>query len=174
LGADLESKVRRVVTPPGVPEIGIRRLPLSEGCFAVDVLVVLPRDGQAKQGFPDKEADITLPFVSTIRFGDWVTTAAGASDFRGDWKSPIHLGELSLVAVDARVNPYIWLGSEIEAQTEWTLVRLDAAAERAGTHLQWCIHADVTLCDPSDYQGFERVWRRWFPVDQIAQGAARS
>ncbi len=149
--------------------IGVRQLPLSDGCFAVDVLAVLPRDGEVKQGFPDNEADDVLPFVSTIRFGDWVTTAAGPSDFRGDWKASIRAGEPSLVAMDARVNPYIWLGSEIEAQTEWTLSRLAAAAQRAGTDLQRCVYADVTLCHPSDYQGFDRVWRRWFPAGPPAR-----
>lgn len=149
--------------------IGVKELPLAGGCFAVEVLAALPRTDEAKEGFPDDEADATLPFVSTIRLGDWVTTCAGASDMRGDWKSSVHLGEPSLVAVDARVNPYIWLGSEIEVQTQWTLSRLAAAAKRAGTDLQKCVYADVTLCDPSDYQGFERIWRRWFPVDPPAR-----
>jgi enamine deaminase RidA (YjgF/YER057c/UK114 family) len=61
------------------------------------------------------------------------------------------------------VNPYTWLGSEIESQTDFTLRRLSEIADAAGTSLDRCVKADVTICHPSDYVGFERVWRRWFP-----------
>ena len=62
-------------------------------------------------------------------------------DWTGDFLSPVHLGEPSGLAKEARVNPYFWYGSEIEKQTEyvlWKLIkncrsgRYDARSERKG------------------------------------------
>lgn len=148
--------------------IGVRQLPLDGGMLAVEVMAALPDGDSTKAGHPAAKAS-PLPFVSTVSHGGMVTTAAGASDFGEGWSSATAPGEPSLVALDARVNPYIWLGEEIVAQTEWTLARLQQSAERAGTDLAACIHAEVTLLDPSDYPGFERVWSRWFPTNPPAR-----
>jgi enamine deaminase RidA (YjgF/YER057c/UK114 family) len=79
------------------------------------------------------------------------------------------MGEPSMVAPDARVNPYLWLGSEIEAQIEYTLERLAQLAEQAGTSLDRCVKADVNLLHPSDFLGMDNVWRRWFPDNPPAR-----
>ena len=100
----------------------------------------------------------------------------GATDFAGDWMGERHMGEPSMIAPSARVNPYIWLGSEIEAQTRYTLEVLAQLAEAAGSSLSRCVKADVTLTHPADFAGMDRVWREFFPDDppeSIARKALR-
>src|SRR5690606_6142934 len=146
--------------------IGVRMLPLEAAMMAVEVQVALPRAGVEKVGFPNPavdNAETKLPFVSTVRHGDWITAVGTGSDLVGDWPHALHRGEPSLVAAEARVNPYIWLGSEIASQTDFALRQLKRSAERAGSSLDHCVHAEVTLLHPDDYPDFERVWRRWFP-----------
>lgn len=152
--------------------IGVRQLPVADALFAVEVVAVQPQPGVVKQGYAEGDSERVLPFVSTVGAGDWVTLSAGPSDFKGDWMSSVSMGEPSFLAPQARPNPYIWLGSEIEAQTEYTLQRLARAAESAGTSLDRCVHADVTLAHASDFAGFERVWRRWFPHRPPARNLA--
>jgi enamine deaminase RidA (YjgF/YER057c/UK114 family) len=81
----------------------------------------------------------------------------------------VHMGEPGMVAPEARVNPYIWLGSPIEAQTEYTLSMMAKIAQAAGTSLARCVKADVTIAHPSDFLGMDRVWRKWFPNDPPAR-----
>jgi len=81
----------------------------------------------------------------------------------------VHMGEPGMVAPQARVNPYIWLGSEIEAQTEYTLSMMSRIAEAAGTSLDRCVKADVTIAHPRDFLGMDRVWRKWFANDPPAR-----
>ncbi len=149
--------------------IGVRQLRVPEALIQIDLIAAGPGSGTGKQPVEGLSAEPTS-YVPAVRWGDWVfLSGSGATDFKGDWFSNVHMDEPSMVAPEARVNPYIWLGSEIEAQTDYTLHRLQAVAERAGSSLDRCVKAEVTLCHPSDYLGFERVWRRWFPHDPPAR-----
>lgn len=145
--------------------IGVRQLPVPGALVEVSVIAVEPVPGVEKEGFHgDLGVAERRAYTPATRYGDWVFLAGfGATDFKGDWMSSVHMGEPSMVAPEARVNPYIWLGSEIEAQTEYTLGRLAQLAEQAGTSLDRCVKADVNLLHPSDFVGMDRVWRRWFP-----------
>jgi enamine deaminase RidA (YjgF/YER057c/UK114 family) len=146
--------------------IGVRQLPIPGAMMSVDFIAVEPREGVSKQTFV-LPADLPQPKIGyspATRHGDWVFLAGyGATDFKGDWMSSVHMGERSLIAPEARVNPYIWLGSEIEAQTEYTLAAMARIAEAAGTSLARCVKADVTITHPADFAGMDRVWRRYFP-----------
>jgi enamine deaminase RidA (YjgF/YER057c/UK114 family) len=149
--------------------IGVRALPVPGALLAIDLIAI--EGGGEKVAFDlDGAVADHGAYAPATRVGDWVFLAGfGATDFKGDWMSSVHMGEPSLIAPEARVNPYIWLGSEIETQTEYTLERLAQLAELAGSSLERCVRADVTLGHPSDYYGFERVWRRWFPDDPPAR-----
>ena len=82
----------------------------------------------------------------------------------------MHLGEPSATRKEARINPYLWYGSEIEKQTEYVLWKLTKTAEAAGTTLRSAaVKADVYIGDPSDYAGMEKVWKRWFPNNPPAR-----
>ena len=151
--------------------IGVRQLPVPDALVEVSVLAVEPVDGVEKEGFHGELGVAERrAYTPATRHGDWVFLAGfGATDFKGDWMSSVHMGEPSMVAPDARVNPYIWLGSEIEAQTEYTLERLARLAEEAGTSLDRCVKAEVNLLHPSDFLGMDNVWRRWFPGNAPAR-----
>jgi enamine deaminase RidA (YjgF/YER057c/UK114 family) len=152
--------------------IGVRQLPVPDAMLALDFIAVDPGTGDRKQG-------VTLPpgipapktgYSPVVRYGDWVFLSGfGATDFNGDWMADRHMGEPSMIAPEARVNPYIWLGSEIEAQTRYTLETMAKMAEAAGASLANCVKADVTLTHPSDFAGMDRVWREFFPDEPPAR-----
>lgn len=155
----------------------VRQLPVPKAMFGVEAIAMEPRAGLSKQGFP-APPDLPQPraYSPATRFGDWVFLAGfGATDMRGDFMSEKHMGEPSGIAPEARPNPFTWFGSEIEQQTEFTLSALSRIAEAAGTSLDRCVKADVTIGHPNDFWGFDRVWRRWFsdnpPARTVLPGA---
>lgn len=152
--------------------VGVRQLPVPGAALSADFIAVEPVAGVEKVGVPAPEGvpQPKIGYSPATRFGDWVFLAGfGATDFQGDWARALDMGEESLVAPEARVNPYIWLGSEIEAQTEFTLKALAAIAEAAGGSLGRCVRADVTLTHPDDFTGMDRVWRQFFPDNPPAR-----
>ncbi|WP_433500769.1 RidA family protein [Sphaerimonospora sp. CA-214678] len=152
--------------------IGVRQLPVPDAMLALDFIAVDPGTGDRKQGVT-LPADIPVPktgYAPVVRYGDWVFLSGfGATDFNGDWMADRHMGEPSMIAPAARVNPYIWVGSEIEAQTRYTLEVMAKMAEAAGASLANCVKADVTLTHPSDFAGMDRVWREFFPDEPPAR-----
>jgi len=152
--------------------IGVRQLPVPDALMAVDLIAAEHRPGVEKRAF-DAPEGVPRPaagYAPAIRYGDWVFLSGfGATDFKGDWMSPLNMGEPSLIAPEARVNPWIWLGSEIEAQTDYTLRCMERIAQAAGSSLERCVKADVTISHPSDFAGMDRVWRQWFPNDPPAR-----
>src|SRR5262249_10341518 len=96
--------------------------------------------------------------------GDWIFLAGELPvDWQGDYLSDVHLGEPSGLAREARVNPYFWYGSPIEAQTEYTLSKLERTPEAVGTPPARGVKATVAIGHPNDFYGMARVWRKWFP-----------
>jgi enamine deaminase RidA (YjgF/YER057c/UK114 family) len=121
-------------------------------------------------GVPEGVPSPLAGYSPAIRRGDWIFLAGEiAVDWKGDYESSVHLGEPSALAKEARINPYVWYGSEIEKQTEYTLWKLSKIAESAGTTLAHTVKADVYIGDPSDYEGMEKVWKRWFPENPPAR-----
>ena len=160
---------RPASTGMGIREDGL----LVQGTILeVDMISVEPQEGVVKQGFP-VPSGVPSPLAGyspAIRHGDWVFLAGEIPvDWQGDYLSEAHLGKPSGVAREARVNPYFWYGSEIEAQTDYTLQKLERIAESAGTSLQRCVKATVYISDPSDFAGMDRVWQRWFPENPPAR-----
>ena len=152
--------------------IGVRQLPVPGALMCADLIAAQPRTGVEKHAFraPEGVPQPEIGYSPATRWGDWVFLAGfGATDFRGDWKSSVHMGEPGMTAPEARVNPYIWLGSEIEAQTDYTLRMMSRIAEAAGTSFTRCVKADVTIGYPTDFLGMDRVWRTWFPNNPPAR-----
>lgn len=151
--------------------IGVRQIPVPDAMLSVDFLAV-PGSGRAKQdvALPPEVPQPKAGYTPAVRYGDWVFLSGfGATDFSGDWMSDRHMGERSMLAPEARINPYIWLGSPIEVQTRYTLEKLALIAEAAGSSLDRCVKADVTLSHPSDYLAMEAVWREFFPKNPPAR-----
>jgi enamine deaminase RidA (YjgF/YER057c/UK114 family) len=150
---------------PASTAVGVRGLLAPEASVGVDLIAL---DGEhERQGF-DAPPDVPQPVVRyspALRAGDWVFLAGFLpTDFRGDNGRRRPRGERSALAAEARVNPFFWYGSEIEAQVEYTLTVLARIAEAAGTSLERCVKADVYMGHPNDLEGIDRVWRRWFPA----------
>jgi enamine deaminase RidA (YjgF/YER057c/UK114 family) len=126
--------------------MGVRRLLSPWARVAIDQIAMVPRDGLVRREV-DLPPDVPQPvakYSPALRAGDWVFLAGDLpTDFHGDVGQSRHLGEPSGLAPEARINPYFWYGSSIEAQTEYLLSKLEG--------------------HPQDLDGIERVWRRWFP-----------
>jgi enamine deaminase RidA (YjgF/YER057c/UK114 family) len=155
---------------PASTGMGIKELLAKGTALEVD-LICVDDDGESK-GFPVPEG-VPSPvagYSPAIRRGDWIFMSGEIPiDWVGDYLSPVHMGPLSALAKEARVNPYLWYGSEIEKQTEYTLWKLSKTAEAAGTSFERAVKADVYIGDPSDFAGMEKVWKRWFPNNPPAR-----
>jgi enamine deaminase RidA (YjgF/YER057c/UK114 family) len=155
---------------PASTGMGIRELLVKGTILEVDLICI--DDGGVSKGFPTPEG-VPSPLAGyspAIRRGDWIFMAGEIPvDWAGDYLSPVHLGEPSALAKEARINPYLWYGSEIEKQTEYVLWKLSKTAEAAGTTLDLTVKADVYIGDPSDYAGMDKVWKRWFPKNPPAR-----
>jgi enamine deaminase RidA (YjgF/YER057c/UK114 family) len=155
---------------PASTGIGVRQLTVPAARMGVSLIAVPPVEGIERTGVvPPPELE-SLPDTPAVRAGDWIwTVGVLASDWRGDFMSERNLGEPSFVAPEARVNPYVWFGSPIEAQTEYVLDQIERLADAAGTSLDRAVRAEVFIGHPNDLYGLERVWSRRFPSNPPAR-----
>ena len=157
---------------PASTGMGVRNLLVRDGVIGVDMIGIHPDDGNQKTGVgvPEGVASPLAGYSPAILRGDWVFLAGEiATDWKGDFMSERHMGAPSSVAPEARVNPYFWYGSEIEAQTDHVLQKLEKIAQAAGTSLDRCVKANVYLGPTSDFEGMDRVWKQWFPENPPAR-----
>jgi enamine deaminase RidA (YjgF/YER057c/UK114 family) len=155
---------------PASTAVSIRALPVRNARIEVDMIAI--DDGGQSIGFaaPDGVPAPLAGYSPAIRRGDWVFLAGEVpTDWVGDYGEHRSMGEPSALAKQARVNPFVWYGSSIEAQTEYTLSKLAAIAEAAGSSLSRAVKADVYIGHPSDYAGMDKVWKRWFPNNPPAR-----
>ncbi len=149
---------------PASTAVSIRALPVRGARIEVDMIAM--DDPRPAVGYP-APADVPMPLAGyspALRRGDWVFLAGEVpTDWVGDYGEQRSMGSPSALAKAARVNPYVWYGSPIEAQADYTLTKLAKIAAAAGTSLDRAVKADVYIGDPSDYAGMDRVWKRWFP-----------
>ena len=117
---------------PASTGMGIRELLVKDTIVEVDLICI--DDERKSQGFatPQGVPEPLAGYSPAIRRGDWIFMAGEIpGDWVGDYMSPVHMGEPSALAKEARVNPYVWYGSEIEKQTEYVLWKLSKTAEAA-------------------------------------------
>jgi enamine deaminase RidA (YjgF/YER057c/UK114 family) len=144
------------VPPPRTTvEVGPIGLLVPGTLVEIDVIAV-PVDGSAEleQVGSDRVPTPLANYTPCTRYGDWLFLAGQlASDFGPDG-----------VPFEAKVNPdYPYYGSDIERQTEYTLRNLQALLEDAGSDLEHVVKAQVFLKDLNDFNGFDDVWKRFFP-----------
>jgi enamine deaminase RidA (YjgF/YER057c/UK114 family) len=149
---------------PASTGVAIRELAIGKAELEIDVICVADGGKSVGFGVPEGLPAPLAGYSPAIRRGDWVFLAGELPvDWQGDFLSPVHLGEPSSLAKEARNNPYYWFGSSIEKQTDYVLQKLAKIAEAAGSSLDRAVKADVYLPNPSDYAGMDAVWKRWFP-----------
>ena len=156
---------------PASTGMGIKELLVADSLIEVDLLAI---PGGPSVGFetPEGVPSPLAGYSPAIRRGDWIFLAGEIPvDWMGDWMSERHMGELSGLAPEARVNPYLWYDSPIERQTDYTLAKLEkiAAAAGASSLQDNCVKATVYLSSPNDFAGMDREWRRWFPENPPAR-----
>ena len=155
---------------PASTAVSIRALPVRGARIEVDMIAMT--DAHVTEGFA-APAGVPSPLAGyspAVRRGDWLFLAGEVpTDWIGDFGEARNMGEPSALAKQARINPYVWYGSSIEAQTDYTLSKLAAIAEAAGSSLARAVKADVYIGDPSDYAGMDLVWKRWFPDNPPAR-----
>ena len=148
---------------PASAALGVRELIAPGNLVALD-LIAIPGVTRKGSGIPDDLPSPVVKYSPAIRCGDWVFLSGDlATDFQGDFMTTQFMGDASAIAPVARVNPYFWYGSSIEAQTDYLLRKLSRCAEEAGTSLDRCVKADVYMGHPQDWVGIDRVWQKWFP-----------
>ena len=139
--------------PSGIPAsvaVAARRLPVAGGLVGLDALAVVNEDREVLMPPEDRA------FPAGIRVGGYIHLSG---ELPTDWKGR----DGSAVAPEARVDPALWYGYPVRAQTDYLLRRLSETAERAGSALSRAVHATVFLPDAGDLVGFEEAWREWFP-----------
>lgn len=155
---------------PASTALGMKTLLVKGTKLEVDLICI--DDGGTSVGYPvpDGVPSPLAGYSPALRRGDWIFLAGDTpADWKGDWGSETHQGEVGGVAPEARLNPYYWYGSTIETHTDFTLSKLAKIAEAAGTSLERAVKADVYIGDPADYAGMDKVWRRWFPHNPPAR-----
>jgi len=114
------------------------------------MLAPMPRIDVAVPNIPQPLASYT----PAARAGDLVFAAGHlASDFKQG------------VAPEARLDPaFPFYGSAIKKQTRYVLENLARTFEAARTSLSHVVKAQVFLTDLAHFNGFDEVWREFFPT----------
>ena len=167
----LDARNKHITDPrPASTALSVHELLVKDTTVEVDVICRLDEVESVGVAAP---ADVPSPLAGyspALVRGDYVFLAGEIPvDWVGDFGRQEHLGSPSGLAQEARVNPYFWYGSEIEQQTDYVLAKLAKIAEAAGTSLERTIKADVYIAHPSDFEGMDRVWRKWFPNNPPAR-----
>jgi len=121
-------------------------------------------DTQTGTGYSPRVPRIDIPVPSIPQPLATYTPAARAGDLvfaAGHLASDFQQG----VAPEARLDPaFPYYGSSIKRQTRYVLENLKKTFEAAGTALSHVVKAQVFLTDLVHFNGFEEVWREFFPT----------
>jgi enamine deaminase RidA (YjgF/YER057c/UK114 family) len=139
--------------PPPRTTIGVPDLLVRDALVEIDLITAAP---SARREFIDVP-DIPKPlanYAPALRVGNLVFAAGAlATDFKTG------------VAPEARIHPaFPYYGSAIKRETRYILDNLVRTFKAAGTSLDHVVKAQVFLTDLADFNGFDEVWREYFPV----------
>ena len=140
-------------SPPPRTTVGVPDLLVRDALVEIDLVAALPT---AKREFIDVP-DIPKPlanYAPALRVGHLVFAAGAlATDFKTG------------VAPEAKINlAFPYYGSAIKRETRFILDNLAKTFKAAGTSLDRTVKAQVFLMDLQDFNGFDEVWREFFPV----------
>ncbi len=91
---------------------------------------------------------VALPLSQAIKVGNLVFTSG-------------------VTARDPETSEFI--GTDIEQQTERIILNLKAVLEAAGSSLEKVVKVMVFLTDIRDFEGMNKIYRRYFPNDPPAR-----
>lgn len=157
---------------PASTAIGIRNLLVKGTALEVNMIGIEADAAPPAEGFvaPDGIPMPLAGYSPALRRGDWVFLAGEIPvDWIGDWARSEWYGTPSGVSLEARTNPNFWYDSDIEFQTDYVLQKQAAIASAAGSSLERAVKATVYIGHPKDFEGMDKVWRRWFPENPPAR-----
>jgi enamine deaminase RidA (YjgF/YER057c/UK114 family) len=139
-------------TPPPRTTIGTTGLLVRNTLVEIDLIATMP-DTPARVVISDAPRPLAN-YSEAMVAGDLVFAAGQlASDFKTG------------VPAEARVDPALpYYGSDIKRQTRYILTNLARTFEAAGTSLEHVVKAQVFLTDLADFNGFDEVWKEFFPA----------
>jgi enamine deaminase RidA (YjgF/YER057c/UK114 family) len=93
-------------------------------------------------------------YNEAVRLGPWVFAAGQiASDYK-----------TGIPAEARRHSEFPFYGSEIKLQTRYVLDNLKKTFAAAGSRFENVVKAQIFLTDLDNFNGFDEVWREYFPV----------
>ena len=140
------------VAPPrttvGVPDLLVR-----DALVEIDLVAARPTVKREIVQVPDIPKPLAN-YSPAVRVGDFVFAAGAlATDFKTG------------VAPEARIDPaFPYYGSAIKRETRYILENLVKTFKAAGSSLDKVVKAQVFLTDLADFNGFDEVWREFFPT----------
>ena len=154
-------KIRHQLMPVGAPPgmaLHANRLLVPGALLTIEPVAVL-KDGPAKQALQTDAVPLPVAHYSqAVRWGDWIYLAG---DMATDFKHAL--------ALEVDIDTRAWFHEPIELQTRYTLKKLKAVLEFAGSSLQDVVHARVAMVDPENISGMERVWQETWPENPPAR-----
>jgi enamine deaminase RidA (YjgF/YER057c/UK114 family) len=140
-------------TPPPRSTIGVPDLLVRDALVEIDLITAVPSVLREFVDVPDIPKPLAN-YAPALRVGNLVFAAGAlATDFETG------------VAPQARINPsFPYYGSAIKLETRYILDNLARTFRAAGTSLDRAVKAQVFLTDLADFNGFDEVWRGYFPV----------
>jgi enamine deaminase RidA (YjgF/YER057c/UK114 family) len=139
--------------PPPRTTVGVPDLLVRDALIEIDLIAAKPSTEREVIDVPDIPKPLAN-YAPALRVGDLVFAAGAlATDFRTG------------VAPEARIDPaFPHYGSAIKRETGYILDNLAKTFKAAGTSLDRVVNAQVFLTDLADFNGFDEVWRSFFPV----------
>ena len=139
-------------TPPPRTTVGTTGLLVKDTLVEIDLIATMP-DTPARVIISNVPRPLAN-YSEAVVVGDLVFAAGQlASDFKTG------------VPAEARVDPaFPFYGSDIKRQTRYILANLAKTFEAAGTSLEHVVKAQVFLTDLANFNGFDEVWKEFFPT----------
>ena len=140
-------------TPPARTTVGTSGLLVKDAMIEVDLIGYVP--GELECAAVKSDAPRPLAnYTEAYRLGDYVFAAGQLpSDFRTG------------IPAEARTDPaFPYYGSDIKKRTRYVLDNLTRTFTAAGSSLDEVIKAQVFLEDLNDFNGFDEVWKEYFPT----------
>jgi enamine deaminase RidA (YjgF/YER057c/UK114 family) len=140
-------------SPPPRTTVGVPDLLVRDALIEIDLIAAKPSIPREVIEVPDIPKPLAN-YAPALRVGNLVFAAGAlATDFRTG------------VAPEARIDPaFPYYGSAIKRETRYILDNLTKTFKAAGTSLDRVVKAQVFLTDLADFNGFDEVWRSFFPV----------
>jgi len=140
--------------PPPRTTIGCTGLLVRDALVEIDLIGYVPRPGLAHRVVASSAPRPLAHYSEAFVLGSRVFAAGQiASDY-----------VTGVPAQARRRENFPYYGSDIELQTEYILNNLEATLGAAGSSLDRVVKAQVFLTDLENFHGFDKVWRRRFPL----------